>query len=354
MRTWVPVVLFPLVLSLLVVLAAVPQIGNGGFEQPATPGSAQAPIPGWDASTLQDGAVLDVQNGGADLGMPSEGSRWIMVGGTGSVAALPPSQPGGFGTPPQNVVGVSQAFSLPSAADTLLRVRAVFLSNEDPGTPWRDFLSVDLTDGVQSFNLIYLDTNSPMAGASQRYLKTLQPVGMPGTAVVTGSADIPALFPNATTSTVFTLTLSVGNLLDASLPSRGYFDGVEFQPGTPINPGIQPTALLALPQASGGMLLRSQAGAWPYAEVYNIFSGNVSQPLGAGPLLGIVPDQATYFSVWQPLGVQPFHVLLDGAGVYEFLIPAGTVPAGVQADAVMVVLVPGVVLDVSAPVRISF
>ncbi len=354
MRTWAPVVILPLILSLVVVLAAVPQIGNGGFEQPPGVGTPSPLIPGWDASTVQDGAVLDAQSGGADLGMPSEGSRWIMLGGTGSVAALPPSNPGGFGTPPQNAVAVSQSFSLSSTADTLLMVRAVFLSNEDPGTPWQDFLSVDVSDGVQSFNLIYLDTNSPMVGASLRYLKTLQPVGMPGTAVVTGSADLPALFPNATTSTVFTLTLSVGNLLDASLPSRGYFDGVEFQPGTPINPGIQPTALLAVPQASGGILLRSLAGAWPYAEVYNLFSGNVSQPLGAGPLLGIVPDQATYFSVWQPLGTQPFHVLLDGAGLYEFLIPAGVVPAGVQADAVMVVLVPGAVLDVSAPVRITF
>ncbi len=354
MRTWVPLVIVPLILSLLVVLAAVPQIGNGGFEQAPTPVSGSAPIPGWDASTIQDGAVLDTQNGGADLGMPSEGARWIMVGGAGSVAALPPSNPGGFGTPPQNVASVSQSFSLAVSDDTLLMVRAVFLSNEDPGTPWQDFLSVDVSDGVQSFNLVYLDTNSPMVGTSQRYLRTLQPTGMPGTAVTTGVADLPALFPNATTSTVFTLTLSVGNLLDASLPSRGYFDGVEFQPGTPIAPGIQPTALLAIPQASGGILLRSQAGAWPYAEVYNIFSGNVSQPLGTGPFLGIVPDQASYFSVWQPLGTQPFHVLLDGMGVYEFLIPAGVAPSGAQADAVMVVLVPGAVLDVSAPVRITF
>ncbi len=332
----------------LIFLAAVPQIGNGGFELATTPGAAT--IPDWPVVTAQDAQVLN--SSGGDIGMPTEAQSWLTFSGLGSSNASRPSVINGFGNPPANVVSVAQSFSL-SGNQTRLEMDAVFLSNETPGTLWVDFLSVDISDGVSSYNLLVLDINSPLPQTSQLYNQTLTGQGMKATSVAHISKNLPVIFPNADTTTVFTLTLSVGNAVDASLPSRAYFDGVKFTTGATIPVGVPAASVRIDPMANGDWLLTSEAPAWPGAIIYNIFSGNTSQPLGSGGFAGIVPDQSTYFTMNAPLGMPPFHVGLDSQGRYLFQIPAWAAP-GVTADCFMAVFYAGILVEISPPIRHTF
>lgn len=346
-----PVIVVALFIALaLLLLSGIPQIGNGGFETP--PPVSGAALADWNQVSALDASQRDLA-GGADCGMPSEGSKWLTFSGQGSSAALGPSNPGGFGTPPQNVVSVAQTFSL-SGSLTRLELDVVFLTNESPGSSYRDFLSVDLGDGSVWYNLVHLDTYAAFSQTSQLYNQTLTGSGMPATALKHLSLDVPTVFASADSQTQFTLRLSVGNAVDASLPSRGYFDRITFVAGTPMPQAALPAQVsISAFGSNGDWLLDCQSNAWPYGEIYNIFSGNTSLPLGAGYFAGIVPDQATYFSMWQPLGTPPFHMVLDGNGRYQFVIPAWVSP-GVTGDLFMAVLYAGQVVAISPPIRHTF
>ena len=319
--------------------------------------SASAPamtvttVAGWEQSNAMDAQELNMALGGADLGMPFDGATWLSFSGTGSVAAQGPSNPGGFGQAPSDCISLTRQFQL-TGQDTKLVFAAIFLLNENPGTVWNDFLSVDVSAAGQTFNLLYLDTNSALGGTSSRYNKTLGGA-MPGTVMGQVSQDLVQLFPQADSNTVFTLSVSIGNAIDASLPSRGYFDGFTFAQGSTIPAGIPPSELKIESMVTGDWLMTCSSPTWPHAEVYNLFSAAVFLPLGQGPLLGITPDYNTYYSIWQPLGVHPLHVGLDGSGRYQFVIPAWVNP-GLQFDAVMVVVSAGAIVDVSKPIRVQF
>ena len=100
-----------------------------------------------------------------------------------------------------------------------------------------DFASVEVSDGTTTFNLAYLDTFSVQPNQSVRH-------GLAMTDLEVVSANLAALFPLATDTTVFTLTLSVGNGGDGEDPSYAYVDQVMFGPaamamfrnGTGVNP----------------------------------------------------------------------------------------------------------------------
>ena len=332
----------------VIVLAGVPQIANGSFEDDPVPASVPS---GWNAAGVLDAEVRDIVQGGGDAGMPLDGTRWITFSAEGSVGAVANQGTGSVGALPQNVVGITQSFQL-TGAQTHLTVHAAFLSNEQPGTPFNDFLCVSLSDGLTVLNLVFLDTNSPQLGNSQIYGQTLGGA-MPFTAVASGAVDIPQAFPTADTNTVFTLQLAVGNGLDGSLHSRGYFDEVTLGAGTPINQGIQPTAIAFVPMAGGATLISCAAGAWPGREIYNLFSMDTAHVEGSGALLGLTPDFVTWHAVAQPMGTHPFHVSLDSACSYQFLVPAGVL-AGQTVDALMVVVDGGSVADYSPVARHLF
>ncbi len=333
---------------LLLFLAAVPQIGNGGFELASTPPANT--VPGWSQVSAQDAQVIG--NPSTDIGMPKEGQNWLTFSGAGSSNATKPSVAIGFGIPPINAVSVAESFTLTGNL-TKLELDAVFLSNETPGTIWEDFLSVDLSDGSNSLNLLLLDINSPLPQTSQLYNQTISGTGMKSTTVRHISVDIPVAFPLANSATTFTLTLSVGNAIDASLPSRGYFDAVKFTAGATIPAAVLPASLRVDPLPGGDWLFVAEAPAWPGGIIYNIFSASTSLPLGAGGFAGIVPDQSTYFSMNTALGVPPFHVGLDGQGKYQFVIPAWAAP-GITADCFMAVFYAGILVELSPPIRHTY
>ena len=63
--------------------------------------------------------------------------------------------------------------------------------------------SVDVSDGVTSYNLYYADTFSAFPNVSARY-------GLPMTDIAHTEADMTPLFPTADTNTVLTLYIQVG------------------------------------------------------------------------------------------------------------------------------------------------
>lgn len=344
------VVTFLIIISglFIIFLAAVPQMGNSGFEMATVPVGAS--VPGWPMGSAQDAQVLSLPGG--DIGMPVEGQSWLTFSGLGSSNAIKPPSPNGYSMPPTNAVSVGQTFTL-SGNLTRLEFDVAFLSNESPGSIWEDFLSVDLTDGIQNINLVVLDINSPLPQTSSLFNQTIAGTGMKATSVRHRAVDIPAYFPQADSTTVFTLTLSMGNAIDASLPSRGYFDNFEFKPGTPVVTAIPPASVRIDPLSNGDWLLVAEAPAWPGATIRTLFSGQVSQPVGSGFFGGLVPDAATYYTLGVTLGVPPFHVVLDGQGKYQFVIPAAAV-SNVTADLLCVVFSNGSFVELTPVIRHSF
>src|SRR5262245_50337079 len=83
-------------------------------------------------------------------------------------------------------------------------------------------MSVDISDGTTTVNLYYADSFSAFVQVSADH-------GLPMTAIQMVHVDLATLFPDATTSTVFTLTAEVGNGGDALLPSLGYVDGFRLE-----------------------------------------------------------------------------------------------------------------------------
>ncbi|MEW6072794.1 MAG: PKD domain-containing protein [Planctomycetota bacterium] len=194
-------------------------VRSAGLADPSfedqTPGLA--PGPPW-LVTAGSGHVIDPAGGvTGDDGMPAEGTNWLEVGAEGTNAATPPSNPGGITLPAVGGAGVAQDFVYAAGA-AALRFDAVFLrdGNENDAA-FNDWMSVDVTDGVTTWNLFYADTFTPAPATSAKY-------GLPMTDIARLTVDLAELFPSSTTSTVFTLTVQIGNGGDDQRPSRGYVD----------------------------------------------------------------------------------------------------------------------------------
>ena len=152
-----------------------------------------------------------------DGGMPANGANWLDLSAADTNAATPPSNPGGETLPPVGGAGVEQRFLYAAGASTL-RFEAAFLRQGNAADPlFNDWMSVDVTDGVRTFNLYYADTFTPTPLLSAVH-------GLPMTEVLRTAVDLAALFPSSSTSTVFTLTAQVGNGGDMLNHSHGYVD----------------------------------------------------------------------------------------------------------------------------------
>ena len=206
---------------------------DGSFELQT---AGNAPGPPWPTIggthlVLPDSPVT------SDNGMPANGSNWLAVNALGSVAAAPPSNPGGAGTAPSGAVGVAQSFFHDPSNPALVFSAAFVLNDDLASVATNDFLSVDITDGMTTHNLYYADSFSSFPNVSSRY-------GLPMTDTEQVGTNIEAIFPGASASTLLTLTIMVGNGGDGQDSSIGYFDralernlaSTSFRNGNEINP----------------------------------------------------------------------------------------------------------------------
>ena len=206
---------------------------DGSFELQSAGSSPGAPWPtiGGMHIVLPDSPVT------SDNGMPADGSNWLAVNALGSSAATPPSNPGGPGTAPSGAVGVAQSFFYDPSNPALIFSAAFVLNDDVASVSTNDFLSVDITNGLTTHNLYYADSFSSFPNASNRY-------GLPMTDIEQVGVNMGVLFPAATSGTLLTLTVRIGNGGDDLDSSIGYFDHVldrnlsstSFRNGTGINP----------------------------------------------------------------------------------------------------------------------
>ena len=194
-----------------------PGISDNSFESQI---AGSAPASPWTI-VFGSGHIVNPAGTLNDNGMPSDGSNWADIAADSTNGATPPSNPGGVTTPPIGGAGISQPFPYPLGS-AQLEFEAAFIRNENANqTVFNDWMSVDVTDGTTTVNVYYKDTFSATAGTSIRYGFAMTPVE-----VVT--ANLSSLFPSSTTSTLFTVTILVGNGNDNVQPSRGYVDNFRF------------------------------------------------------------------------------------------------------------------------------
>jgi len=202
---------------------APPVLEDGGFELDTL---GQAPRAPW---THAGGEALAVCSSATpDGGFPSEGVLWCEVSSEGSVAATPPSNPGGAGDAPAGAVVLARPVPYSPLAPHLV-FDASFLCGEDPGAQaTNDFMSVELSDGTTSVNLFHADTGSSFPSLSSRR-------GLPMTPRQRVVAHLASLFPGLAPGSVLTLRISLGNGGDGARPSYGYVDAVRLVPSASVS-----------------------------------------------------------------------------------------------------------------------
>ena len=204
------------------ITALPPGLSDGSFESQTAGASPTSP---W-AIAFGAAHVISPSGVNTDSGMPTDGSQWCELAADSTNGGTPPSIPGGVTNPPIGGAGITRDFNYP-AGQTTLQFEGVFLRNEDSDQAvYNDWMSVDVTDGTTTVNLLYLDTFSSTSGTSSKY-------GYAVTPVQNVSADLAALFPSSTTATVFTVTALVSNGNDNFQPSKGYVDNFRFFGSTP-------------------------------------------------------------------------------------------------------------------------
>lgn len=262
----------------------------------------------------------------ADAGMPTEGLRYLQINNIGVANAIPHSNPGGFGAEASSTSSLSQTFTVP-ASTTQLEFDCRFLSNDTV-----DFLEASITDGVTGvYNIIHLDTSDISAAHGT------SAAGLGLSPLHNVSVDLGAVFPTATSSTNFTLTLHGGNE-NGTISSFAYFDDFRLTSGTPFN---EPSSLFEhIPPATVKFSAHSPS---PNRECYNLVSFNIGGAVGAGPVLGLHLDILTLQIVQLPLGTGGAHFLTDGNGDYTFFIPQVVFPSGTTFDHVLLILELGAV-----------
>ena len=207
---------------------------DGSFEGQGVGGAPASP---WIVY-FGNAHVVHPTIGSTDGAMPTDGSRWAEIAADGTHGALPPNNPGGLTNPALGGAGIYQDFQYPPGLTTLA-FDAVFLRHEQPGTSRNDWMSVDITDGSTTLNLLYKDSNSPTVGASSNY-------GLATTPMDSVAVDLATRFPGSSPGTTFRLTALVGNGLDGTQHSKGYIDNVRLIP-----PTLQPTAGFAASPMTG-------------------------------------------------------------------------------------------------------
>jgi PKD repeat protein len=211
-------------------------LDDGSFEGQL---AGMAPASPWASTGGPDHLIQPDTGVFVDNDFPTDQDKWVDLSSEGSSAAIPPDNPGGSGSLPSGVAGISQTFTFTPQAPVLL-FDAAFLRGEPADSPTaNDFMSVDVSDGTTHHNLYYADTFSDFPDVSARH-------GMPMTERTRVQADLAALFPTATSATVLTVYAQVGNDGNGLNTSRGYADSfllgtrgsAVFRNGSGVNPAI--------------------------------------------------------------------------------------------------------------------
>lgn len=305
-------------------LAAEAQLTNPSFE-------TNLGIPtGWNPV-----AGLTFVNPLPDAGFPTDGSRYLQVWTSNTGPATPHSNPGGFGLDAQNAAGIQQSFLIPAGNLTTMEFDCIFMSNDVNN----DFLEVSLSDGLNTLNLVHLDTFSVGVGPASSS-------GLPTSLVTHVTVDIGASFPTASAQTMFTLSLWVGNRVDNTVISRGYFDNFTFAPGTPLLANtIQINDLGATQQLEIHTVN-------PSTLFFNLVSDNTSGPLGGGEAFGLYLSPLLFSILQTPAGTLGLHDFTNSSGDYYVNIPTFANPPGITFDFMLVTLTStGGVDTITAPQR---
>jgi PKD repeat protein len=215
-----------------------PGLSDASFEVQT---SGQAPGAPWIV-LAGAGHVIHPTSVPADGGLPSAGAQWCEVSAAGTDSATPPSNPLGPTSPPGGGAGVCQSFVIDPSA-SVLEFEAAFLRDGPADQAlFNDWMSIDVSDGSTTWNLYYADTftSAPNVSAAN---------GLALTDTTTARADLRALFPQASATTVFMLTIQVGNGGDAQASSRGYVDRFRLVEGGSVSLfgcGVNPAGSLLL------------------------------------------------------------------------------------------------------------
>jgi PKD repeat protein len=279
---------------------------DGSFEAQV---AGLAPRTPW--TVYNGGSVLVRSVSAADHGFPSAGNNWCDIGAEGTSHARPPSNPGGAGSAPTGTAGIQQDFQFP--ADTHFFFDAAFLLNGPKADEvHNDFMSVDVTDGVTTWNLYYSDSFSQFPALANN--------GLAMTAVEHVHVDLARLYPTADATTVLSLRASLGNVGGGGFPSRGYVDAFRFALSAKATfrngQGINPAFYGSSPPVVGGTWgIEIDSSVLPGARQVLIVAR--TRALGGPRLLGgeALIGGASLFTLAFPCsgGQEHFEVAIPGS-----------------------------------------
>jgi PKD repeat protein len=259
-----------------IVARAAPLFADGSFELQT---SGLEPVSPW---RVFRGNNTRIRPAAGEPLFAADGLLLCDLGAEGSANALPPSNPGGAGTPAFGLAGLEQSFLFPMDAPHLFFEAAFLRNGPARSTSTNDFMSVDIGDGTTIWNLWFADSfaDFPLVSAVH---------ALPMTAPERVHVDLAALFPNADASTVLTLRFGVGNHGNGAAPSRGLIDGFRFEPAASATfrngRGLNPALYVASPAVIGGQFtVTIDGGQRPAAGFARVLGRQ--NPLAGTPLLG--------------------------------------------------------------------
>ncbi len=195
---------------------------------------AWTPLRPADALEPATHRALASSAGGRDGGMPSNGSRWAVLDGLGT----------GGATPVESIEnGIRQAFLRP-LTNTVLEFDYALLFAEPPAGGVLDAVTATVSDGTTTVEIpsARTDTSAAFAGVSARF-PTRDGSTVRTTPTFTAALDVAAAFPSAAPDALLTLTIRVGNAVNAFRSPRAYVDHVRFVPPA----GVPQTAQFSVP-----------------------------------------------------------------------------------------------------------
>lgn len=159
------------------------------------------------------------QSGGADAGMPTDGSKWALLNGRGT-----------DGSEDVDLIenGIEQTI-MPPADQPVLEFDYVLLYAEPPAVGAPDALTATIDDGstVIEIDSARSDVSTAYAGPSTRF-PTEDGATVRATAVHTASVNLSDAFPGATGPQFYTLTIRTTNAVNAFRSPRVYVDNIRF------------------------------------------------------------------------------------------------------------------------------
>jgi len=277
-------------------------LDDGSFEGQTAGGAPASP---W--TPLGGSHVIQPDSGTlVDGDFPTDANQWADLSTVGSNAATPPSNPGGAGALPSGAVGIAQTFTFSTLAPVLFFEAAFILGEPGMSAGSNDFMSIDVSNGSTNYNLYYADTFSAFPSTSTRH-------GLPMTATSAMQVNLRGLFPSATSATVLTLRIQLGNGGNALNESRGYVDNFLLGPeaasiyynGNASNPSI----FVISPPIAGGTLNASfDVSNYPQTSftIAQAYSASASVNTVLGELL-VNPSSGLLFSSIQPASSPHSH-----------------------------------------------